>query len=158
MIQSPWRRLSIRKKIEKKCCFILEKFRKMWHRFHSDFGPFCPSRGPPEGLRDILSYLHNPFFIMRGPRQLLFFQLVVLLHRSKRQSNRFWAYRMFEISSQKWAQFWVFTSKMWTIFWQKVPSQFSMIRWPRELIFGGLVVLLDTTQRRTIGFWAHRML
>ncbi len=38
---------------------------------------------------------------MRGPRELLFFQLVVLLRRSKRHSNSFWAHRMFEISSHK---------------------------------------------------------
>ncbi len=38
---------------------------------------------------------------MWGPRELLFFQLVVLAHRSKRHSNSFSAHRMFEISSHK---------------------------------------------------------
>ncbi len=52
-------------------------------------------------FRHISPYLHNPFYIMRGPRELLFFQLVVLLHGSKRHSNSFWAHRMFEISSHK---------------------------------------------------------
>ncbi len=38
---------------------------------------------------------------MRGPRELLFFQFVVLLHKSKRHINSFCAHRMFEISSHK---------------------------------------------------------
>ncbi len=38
---------------------------------------------------------------MQGPRQLLFFHLLVLLHRSNRYSNSCWSHRMFEISSHK---------------------------------------------------------
>ncbi len=38
---------------------------------------------------------------MRVPRMLLFFQLAVQLHRSKRHSNSFRTHRMFEISSRK---------------------------------------------------------
>ncbi len=45
--------------------------------------------------------LSNGFSIMRGPSELLFFQLVVLMSRSKRYSNSFCAHRMFEISSHK---------------------------------------------------------
>ncbi len=41
------------------------------------------------------------FSKMRGRAELLFFQLVVLLHRSKRHINSFWAHRMFEISFHK---------------------------------------------------------
>ncbi len=40
------------------------------------------------------------FSKMRGREELLFFQLVVVLHRSKRHSNSFWAHRMFEKYSQ----------------------------------------------------------
>ncbi len=49
----------------------------------------------------ISPYLLDPFAIMRGSREVLFFQLVVLLDRSKRYSNSCWAHRMFEISSHK---------------------------------------------------------
>ncbi len=38
---------------------------------------------------------------MRGPRELLFFHLVVLLHRINCYSNSCWAHRMFEISCHK---------------------------------------------------------
>ncbi len=38
---------------------------------------------------------------MRGPRELLFFQLVVLMDRSNRCSNNCWAHHMCEISSHK---------------------------------------------------------
>ncbi len=80
---------------------------------------------------------------MRGPRELLFFQLVVLLHRIQCHSNSFWAHRMFEISSHKVSSISSPSkAEIWTFFLQNVRGQFSIIRWPRELIFGGLVVLL----------------
>ncbi len=74
--------------MRKKCDFILRAILLFFKLILSIF-------------RYISSYLHNPFSIMRGSRGLLFFQLVVLLHRSKRHSNSFWAHRMFEISSHK---------------------------------------------------------
>ncbi len=58
------------------------------------------SRGENSAYNDPTN-LSNRFSIMRGPRELLFLQLVVLLHRNKRSSNSFWAHRMFEISAHK---------------------------------------------------------
>ncbi len=82
-------------------------------------------------------YLHDPFSIMRGPRELLFYQLVVLLHRSKRHSNSFWAHRMYEISSHKVSSILSLSGAKIKTFFFKVHGRFSIIRWPRELIFGG---------------------
>ncbi len=57
---------------------------------------------------------------MRGPRELLFFQLVVLLHRSNRYSNSCWAHRMFDISSHKVCSILSPSkAKIWTIFFAK---------------------------------------
>ncbi len=78
---------------------------------------------------------------MRGPRELLFFQLVVLLLRSKRYSNSFWAHRMFEISSHKVSSILTSQAKIWTIVLTKVRGQFSTTRRPRKLVFGCVVVL-----------------
>ncbi len=58
------------------------------------------NRGEDSAYNDPTNLLHR-FSIMRGPRELLFFQLVVLLHRSNRYSNSCWAHRMCEISSHK---------------------------------------------------------
>ncbi len=107
-------------------------------------------------------YLYDPFSIMRGPRELLFFQLVVLLHRSKRHSNSFWTHRMFEVSSHKVTSILrPSQARIWTIFLQFFCKNFQVSSrsygdW-ESWYLGGLVVLLGTTYRRTIGFWAHCM-
>ncbi len=75
-------------KYEKKCDFILTTISVFFILILSIFSY-------------ISLYLHNPFSIMRGLRELLFLQLVVLFQRRKRHSNSFWAHRMFEISSHK---------------------------------------------------------
>ncbi len=46
-------------------------------------------------------------------------------------------------------------AKLWIFFWRIVPSPFSLIRGPSELLFGSSVVLLDTTHRHSFGCCAH---
>ncbi len=81
--------------------------------------------------------LLNRFSIMRGPRELLFFQLVVLLHRSNRYPNSCWAHRMFEISSHKVSSI---LSNSEAEFWincpPNVPTQFTTTRWLGAGIWG----------------------
>ncbi len=75
--------------------FFGEHITILWDRSHSLRGFFCIK------FVYISQYVNNRFSMMPGPSELSFFQLVVLLHRSQRHSNSFWAHRMFEISSHK---------------------------------------------------------
>ncbi len=69
---------------------VIEMFKKL----------AAENRGKNSAYNDPTN-LSNRFSIMQGFRELLFFQLVVLLRRSNRCNNSFWAHRMFEISSHK---------------------------------------------------------
>ncbi len=65
-------------------------------------------------------------------RRVLFFQLVVLLHRNKHKMNSFWAHRMFETSSHKVSS--ILSSseaEIWINCPPKVTSQFPTTRWQR---------------------------
>ncbi len=81
--------------------------------------------------------MKHRFSNMRGPRQLLFFQLLVLCHRSNRHSNSLWAHRMFKISSHKVSSI---LSNSEAEFWincpPKVPSQSPTMRWLKAGIWG----------------------
>ncbi len=83
------------------------------------------------------------FSKMRGRWELVFFQFLVLLHRSKRHINSFWAHRMFEISSHKVSSI---LSNSEAEIWISCPPKFqvsSRRRGDWELVFGGVVVLFS---------------